>query len=137
MNLPVLDFGIAVFFDSPEDLTVCAIWAGYHLIDITIYIKICLSMMVSMEVRFYENLFSKRTCEDGVDSEFPILKFSQLINSAVGYNGEIIRDQTKPDGMMCLMVDSSKINVLGWQAKMDMKTGLRLVYEYYLKNKNK
>lgn len=68
----------------------------------------------------------------GSGSEVSILELSETIKRIVGYEGEIVCDPTKPDGMMRRMVDSSRINALGWKAKTDMESGLRQVYEWYL-----
>lgn len=67
----------------------------------------------------------------GTGTEISILELSQTIKRIVGYEGEIICDSSKPDGMMRRMVDSRKINELGWHAKTDMETGLRQVYRWY------
>ena len=81
-----------------------------------------------------QNYSGEETVNMGAGSELSILELSQLIKRIVGYEGSIVCDPTKPDGMMRRMVDSSKLNALGWYAKTDMETGLRQVYEWYLKN---
>lgn len=68
----------------------------------------------------------------GTGSEISILELSETIRRIVGYEGEIVCDPTKPDGMMRRMVDSSKIHALGWHARTDMESGLRQVYADYL-----
>ena len=68
----------------------------------------------------------------GSGSELSVLELSEMIKRIVGYEGEIICDPSKPDGMMRRMVDSSRINALGWKAKTDMESGLRRVYAWYL-----
>lgn len=70
----------------------------------------------------------------GTGSEVCMLELSKMIGQIVGYQGHIFCDTTKPDGMMRRMVDSSKINALGWSAKTDMEMGLQRVYEWYIKN---
>lgn len=67
----------------------------------------------------------------GSGSEISILHLSQLIKKIVGYEGEIVCDPTKPDGMMRRMVDSSKIHAMGWHGKVDLEEGLQRVYEAY------
>lgn len=82
-----------------------------------------------------QNYSGEETVNMGAGSELSILELSQLIRCIVGYEGEIVCDPTKPDGMMRRMVDSSIINALGWCAKTDMETGLRRTYEWYVENK--
>ncbi len=75
---------------------------------------------------------------DGIDeinmgsgSELSIWELSQMISKVVGYEGETVCDPSKPDGMMRRMLDSSKINSIGWKAKTSMEDGLKQVYEEY------
>ena len=68
----------------------------------------------------------------GVGSEVSILELASLIKEIVGFEGDIVCDATKPDGMMRRMVDSTNINQLGWSSRIDLKHGLELVYREYL-----
>lgn len=68
----------------------------------------------------------------GSGREISILELSREIKAIVGYEGEIVCDTSKPDGMMRRMVDSTKIHRLGWQAKTELRDGLRKVYQWYL-----
>jgi GDP-L-fucose synthase len=70
----------------------------------------------------------------GVGNEISVYELSQLIGNVVGYKGDIVCDTTKPDGMMRRMVDSTRINKLGWKAKVNLEDGLRMVYNWYLKS---
>lgn len=68
----------------------------------------------------------------GVGHEISILELSKQIAQIVGYEGRTVCDTSKPDGMPRRMVDSSRINRLGWTARTDLDTGLRVVYESFL-----
>jgi len=70
----------------------------------------------------------------GTGNEISILALSQMIKNIVGYEGEIICDPTKPDGMKRRMVDNQKISALGWQANTLLEDGLQRVYAWLLKN---
>lgn len=70
----------------------------------------------------------------GTGAEISMLELSRLIGNVVGYEGRIVCDTAKPDGMMRRIVDSSRINKLGWRASTAMEDGLRQVYEWYLQN---
>ena len=48
----------------------------------------------------------------------------ELIVAEVGYEGELLFDKTKPDGTPKKLMDSSKINNLGWKAKIGIKDGI-------------
>nr|MBP5982886.1 GDP-L-fucose synthase [Fluviicola sp.] len=64
-----------------------------------------------------------------------ILDLAKLIKQIIGYEGEIIIDQTMPDGMERKLLDSSKLTNLGWSAKISLLDGLKNVVEE-IKNKD-
>lgn len=70
----------------------------------------------------------------GTGVEISILELSKMVRDIVGYKGEIICDSSKPDGMMRRLVDSTKINQLGWQAKTMLAEGIQQVYRWHLEN---
>ncbi len=49
----------------------------------------------------------------------------------VGFDGELIWDATKPDGTPRKLPDVSKINRLGWQARVSLQEGIQPVYRQY------
>ena len=57
------------------------------------------------------------------------IKYS-ILRQAIG--GDIIFDTSKPDGIPRKMLDVSRINRLGWQAKVSLDEGIRKTYEWYL-----
>lgn len=74
----------------------------------------------------------------GVGHDISIKELAELIQSIVGYKGEIIFNATVPDGTPRKLVDVTKINSLGWKASIELEDGLRAVYasfrEEYLVN---
>lgn len=68
----------------------------------------------------------------GVGSEISIMELSKLIKKIVGYQGEIVCDPSKPDGMPRRIVDSTKINQLGWKSDISLECGIRDLYKWYL-----
>ena len=70
----------------------------------------------------------------GNNSEISISDLSCLISKIVGYEGASEFDPSKPDGMMRRVVDSSRINNLGWVAKTSITEGLTKTYQYFLRN---
>lgn len=67
----------------------------------------------------------------GSDREVTISELAYMIAEIVGYRGEIRFDASKPEGPPRKLVDSSKINRLGWRAKIDLHEGLRSTFEWY------
>jgi GDP-L-fucose synthase len=50
----------------------------------------------------------------------------------VGYQGDIDFDASKPDGAPRKLMDSSRLNALGWQAQVSLQDGLTLGYQDFL-----
>ena len=69
----------------------------------------------------------------GSGEEINIKELAVIIKDVVGYKGDIKFDNSKPDGTPRKLLDNSKINYLGWQAKVNLKDGLIKTYKDYLK----
>lgn len=69
----------------------------------------------------------------GTGTDVSIKELAQLICNVVGYTGKIVFDTSKPDGTPKKLLDVSKINSLGWKAKVSLEEGIRKTYEWYLK----
>ena len=65
----------------------------------------------------------------GFGSDVTIAGLAKAVGEAVGYEGSIGFDTTKPDGTLRKWMDSGRLNKLGWQAKVDLQDGLRLAYD--------
>ena len=70
----------------------------------------------------------------GSGKEVSILELANLIKKVVDYKGSIEFDLDKPDGNPRKLLDSSKINDLGWSADTDLLEGLKNTYSWYIKN---
>ena len=71
----------------------------------------------------------------GSGSDVTIADLALAIAQAVGYKGQIVFDATKPDGAPRKWMDSSRLNALGWQAKVSLIEGLNLAYQDFVKPK--
>lgn len=67
----------------------------------------------------------------GTGEEVTIFELSQLVKEIVGFDGQIVCDTTKPDGMMRRIVDSSRLHSMGWSRSICLGDGLRQVLEEY------
>ena len=70
----------------------------------------------------------------GFGSDVTIKQLAQTISEVLGYQGHISFDVTKPDGPARKLMDSGRLNSLGWHAKINFKEGLSMAYEDYLSN---
>jgi len=68
----------------------------------------------------------------GSGSDVTIADLALAIAQAVGYKGQIEFDATKPDGAPRKWMDSSRLNALGWQAKVSLIEGLSVAYHDFV-----
>jgi len=67
----------------------------------------------------------------GFGSDMTIAELAKAVSAAVGYQGMIRFDATKPDGAPRKWMYSSRLNKLGWKAEMDISRGLKSTYEQF------
>jgi GDP-L-fucose synthase len=65
----------------------------------------------------------------GVGHDLSIKDLALLIKNVVGFEGEIVFNTAKPDGTPRKLMDVSKMAEMGWKARIDLKDGLKRVYE--------
>jgi GDP-L-fucose synthase len=68
----------------------------------------------------------------GSGEEIAIADFARLVAELVGYEGRIIFDSSRPDGMPRKRLDISKLTALGWRAKIPLREGLERMYTDFL-----
>ena len=66
--------------------------------------------------------------------DMTIAELAQLIAQAVGYKGQITFDTSKPDGAPRKLLDSSRVNALGWNPMIDLEKGLAIAYQDFVNN---
>ena len=69
----------------------------------------------------------------GSGEDITIKELAQTIAKVIGYEGAIEFDPAKPDGTPRKLMDSTRLNNLGWQAGVSLEAGLRLAYGDFLK----
>ncbi len=67
----------------------------------------------------------------GTGKELTIRELSELVVKAVGYEGEVAFDSSKPDGTMRKLIDVSKLHSLGWKHNVEIDEGVRKLFEWY------
>ncbi len=72
----------------------------------------------------------------GSGQEVTIKRLAELVCEVVGYQGKIIFDTAKPDGTPRKLVDSTKLNELGWAPKIDLTNGLKSTYDWFINHYN-
>jgi GDP-L-fucose synthase len=74
------------------------------------------------------------TMNAGTGCDTSIAELAALVAAVTGYPGSITLDTTKPDGMPRRMLDSARIQALGFTAKTPLRQGLERAYDWYLQN---
>lgn len=96
----------------------------------------CLYVLENLEAKdLYDQNISQINIGSG--QEISIYELAQKISQIVDYKGEIKFDLTKPDGTLRKLLDSSRLNKLGYKAKIDIDSGLKNTYNWYLNNQDK
>ena len=72
----------------------------------------------------------------GSGQEVTIKELAETIAKVIGYQGSIAFDIAKPDGSPRKLMDSSRLNNLGWKPKVGLEEGLALAYNDFLFNKS-
>jgi GDP-L-fucose synthase len=87
------------------------------------------AVIYALENQFADNLYNVGT---GVD--LTIKDLAEMIQSIVGHSGEIHWDSTKPDGTPRKLMDVSKMESAGWEAKVRLADGIKRTYQWFLEN---
>jgi len=77
---------------------------------------------------------SEQTINVGCGEDLPIKELAETVADVVGFTGTIEWDSTKPDGMPRKLLDTSRINALGWKPQISLRDGLTSTYAWYLEN---
>jgi GDP-L-fucose synthase len=83
------------------------------------------------------NYDSDEAINIGTGKDTSILELANLISEIVGYKGLIKWDTSKPNGTPRKLLDTSKINSLGWSPKIPLVEGITSTYEWFLSEMNK
>ena len=83
-------------------------------------------------IKLLEAYDEPETINLGMGKSTSIKELAYVIKDVVGYDGEIVFDRSKPDGMLKRFLDSSKAISLGITAETVLKDGLQKTYEWYI-----
>jgi len=73
----------------------------------------------------------------GSGSEVTILELARLVADVVGFGGQIALDREKPDGTPRKLLDTSRLDRLGWRARIELRDGVVNTYRWYLENQGR
>jgi GDP-L-fucose synthase len=72
----------------------------------------------------------------GYGNDIEIKDLALLIKRIIGYSGSIEHDLTKPDGTPRKLMDSTKLEKMGWKPSIDLEAGIKRAYDDFLKSCN-
>jgi len=72
----------------------------------------------------------------GTGVDCTIAELAQAVKVVVGFKGELRFDDSKPDGALRKLLDVSRLHKLGWQAQIDLESGLARTYKWFLDNES-
>lgn len=81
-----------------------------------------------------ENVLPEYLYNVGTGVDLTIKQLAETIQKVVGHQGEIIWDSSKPDGTPRKLMDSSKLENLGWKAEIKLEDGIKETYHWFLEH---
>jgi GDP-L-fucose synthase len=78
-----------------------------------------------------ENYSGETPINVGVGEDVSIAELADLVREVVGYEGEISRDLSKPDGTPRKLLDVGRLHSLGWRASIPLREGIEQTYEWF------
>ena len=80
-----------------------------------------------------ENYNAPELINIGTGVDITISQLAHTIQHVVGHSGNLIFDQSKPDGTPRKLMDVSKLHKLGWKHTTSLETGIKLAYQDFIK----
>jgi GDP-L-fucose synthase len=116
-----------------HNLPEVAIWGDGYPMREFLYVedlaKACLKLLAD-----YDDLIAINI---GSSQELSITDLAKTIADVIGYTGKIVLDSSKPNGTPRKLLNSEKINLLGWKAQIDLRNGIKETYDWFLNNNAK
>lgn len=81
-----------------------------------------------------ENYDSDEIINVGWGEDVSIRELAEVIKEVVGYQGQLVFDTSKPDGMPQKLLDISRLHLLGWHAQITLREGIASTYRWFLEN---
>jgi len=88
------------------------------------------AVFFALENNLGDNLYNVGTGKD-----ITIKELAEMIQKIVGHQGQIIWDDSKPDGTPRKLMDVSKLKEKGWNYSTELKDGIQKTYQWFLENK--
>jgi GDP-L-fucose synthase len=100
-------------------------------------LAIALTLLMNLDKERFQNIVSKHLCpviNIGFGKEITIYELAHLLKKTTQCEADLIFNKSKPDGTPLKLIDSEKINKLGWVPKVNFVDGILEVYDDFLHN---
>lgn len=132
-NSHVLPALIRRFHEAKEaGLDNVTLWGTGTPLREFLYVDDLADACVFLMERYGQKELDNETVNIGTGKEVTILALAEMIKEAVGFEGDIAFDASKPDGTPRKLLDVSKLEKLGWRYKTELREGIRLAYADFL-----
>ena len=84
-----------------------------------------------------ENYDSPEVINIGLGEDVTIRELAETVCEVIGYQGALAFDHSKPDGTPRKLLDSQKLNSIGWKPKISLRDGIRNAYDWFLASPRK
>jgi GDP-L-fucose synthase len=108
-----------------------AIWGSGKALREFMHVDDCADALVFLMQSYSET----QLINVGTGEEIAIGDLARAIAQVVGYEGRLVFDASKPDGMPRKLLNSSRILAMGWRPRVELPEGLRETYRWFLDQK--
>ncbi|MCZ2099660.1 MAG: GDP-L-fucose synthase [Anaerolineae bacterium] len=81
-----------------------------------------------------QNYSDEQFLNVGTGTDLTILELARLVAQVVDYRGSIVTDPSRPDGTPRKLLDVSRLQAMGWRARIGLREGVAGAYAWYLEN---
>jgi GDP-L-fucose synthase len=126
---------------TEQNLPEVAIWGSgtpkrefLHVDDMADASIHVMNLDVATYQRFTQPMLSHINVGTGVDCS--IAELAETLAKVIGYKGTLTYDSSKPDGAPRKLMDVSRLQELGWTARIELEQGLRDAYSWFIENQS-
>ena len=119
--------------EAKEQGAAVEIWGTGSPLREFLYVDDCADACIHL----MEHYSGEMAINVGSGDEISILDLTRLIMDVIGYQGEVVNDLTKPDGTPRKLLDSSRLNALGWTPRIALREGIAKAYAAFLRGEGR